>query len=340
MRVLTLVGSVLLLFSSVYGREIVDMGGKTVEIPETITKVFGTSPPSTYLIYTIDSSLIVGLNFNHARGNNESSHMLDARFMALPVVGGLQGGGNSMNRETLLSLHPDVVFLWNNDASSQLAQYLFESSHIPSINVDVESVERLPKAYLFFGEVLQREPRAKVLSAYASNALEKTKESVSANATKRPVVYYAEGVDGLATECDQSFHYESIKFAGGINPHLCATKSGLGMEKVSLEQVILYNPDIIIAQEKEFVEKVKSDARWRSIKAVKEGKIYLVPKVPFNWIDRPPSFMRLLGLRWLTHILYNTPNSEQLHHEMREFYQLFLNIDLLEEQMQTILGTM
>lgn len=328
------------LFVSLGAHEIVDMGGQSVEIPNVITKVFGTSPPSTYMIYTIDASLIVGLNFNHARGNNESSNMLDPRFMALPVVGGLQGGGNSMNRETLLSLHPDVVFLWNNDASSQLAKYLFESSKIPSINVDLESVESLPKAYLFFGEVLNRQARAKVLSDYARVALEKTKEIVQTNATKRPVVYYAEGADGLATECDQSFHYEAIKFAGGINPHLCPTKSGLGLEKVSLEQVILYNPDVIVAQEKEFFEKVKSDARWNSIKAIKEGKIFLVPKVPFNWIDRPPSFMRLLGVRWLTHIFYNTPNSEQFAQEMRAFYKLFLNIDLTEQQIHEISGVL
>lgn len=328
----------LFLLISVNAREIIDMGGKKVQIPDTITKVFGTSPPSTYMIYTIDSSLIVGLNFNHARGNNESSNMLDARFMALPIVGGLQGGGNSMNRETLLSLHPDVVFLWNNDASSQLAQYLFESSKIPSINVELESVESLPKAYLFFGDVLERMPRAKVLSAYASEALERTKSVVKANATKRPVVYYAEGADGLATECDQSFHYEAIKFSGGINPHLCSTKSGLGLEKVSLEQVILYNPDIIIAQEKEFVEKVKSDSRWRSIKAVRDGKVFLVPKVPFNWIDRPPSFMRLLGIQWLTHVLYDTPNEEQFKAEMKAFYKLFLNIDLEDTPLQKILG--
>jgi len=338
MRILYCIGILLLLIPRLSAREIIDMSGKKVEIPEIITKVFGSSPPSTYMIYTIDASLIVGLNFNHARGNNESSNMLDPHFMALPIVGGLQGGGNSMNRETLLSLHPDVVFLWNNDASSQLAQYLFESSKIPSINVDLESVESLPKAYLFFGEVLGKQDRAKILSDYATNALEKTQEIVRLNASQRPIVYYAEGNDGLATECDQSFHYEAIKFAGGINPHLCQTKSGLGLEKVSLEQVILYNPDIIIAQEKEFFEKVKNDARWRSIKAVREGKIFLVPKVPFNWIDRPPSFMRLLGIRWLTYVLYATPTSEQFTQEMRAFYKLFLNIDLTEEQIRHILG--
>ena len=333
-----LIASLLLSVLLLNAREIVDMSGRSVNVPENIGKVFGSSPPSTYMIYTIDPSLIVGLNFNHARGNNSSSNLLDPKFMALPIVGGLQGGGNSMNRETLLSLHPDVVFSWNNDASGGLAEYLFESSHIPTINVYLESIESLPKAYLFFGEILKKEERAGVLSRYASSSLAKTQAIVKTVIDKRPVVYYAEGADGLSTDCEASFHYQAIKFAGGINPHLCTAQNVRGLEKVSLEQVILYNPDIIIAQEKEFADKVKNDPRWHSIKAIREGKVYLVPNVPFNWIDRPPSFMRILGVRWLTHVLYNTPDAEQFHQEMKEFYKLFINIDLSDKQIQQILG--
>jgi len=56
-----------------FARSIVDMSGQTLEVPETITKLYASSPPSTYMLYTIDPSLIVGLNFDHAKGNNESS---------------------------------------------------------------------------------------------------------------------------------------------------------------------------------------------------------------------------------------------------------------------------
>ncbi|MDD3343061.1 MAG: ABC transporter substrate-binding protein [Sulfurospirillaceae bacterium] len=323
---------------SLNAREIIDMNGKKVQIPETITRVFGSSPPSTYMIYSIDPSLIVGLNFNHARGNNESSNLLDPKFMALPIVGGLQGGGNNMSRETLLSLHPDVVFSWNTDASSGLAAYLFESSHIPTVDVELQSLESLPKAYHFLGEVLGRQERANILGNTATQMLQKTKEVEKTFANQRPVVYYAEGIDGLSTECEQSFHYEAIKYAGGINPHLCTTENMKGLEKVSLEQVILYNPDIIIAQEKEFVQKVKTDLRWRSIKAIQNNAVFLVPKIPFNWIDRPPSFMRLLGLRWITHVLYNTPDTEHFKQEIQAFYKLYLNIDLTQKQINTIIG--
>ena len=328
----------LFLLMSLDAREIIDMGGKKVEIPEKITKVFGSSPPSTYMIYTIDASLIVGLNFNHARGNNESSNMLDPRFMALPIVGGLQGGGNSMNRETLLSLHPDVVFLWNNDASSQLAQYLFESSKIPSINVELESVESLPKAYLFFGEVLERMPRARVLSKYAKEALEKTKNVVQINALKRPVVYYAEGADGLATECAESFHFSPIKFVGIRSAFDCIQKTMVGMEKVSMEALLAKNPDVIIASDEKFFKSVYADSRWSAIKAVKNKRVYLVPKDPVNFLDRPPSFMKILGVEWLASVIYPKEYKKDILSETASFYKLYLRKDISKAEAAKILG--
>lgn len=91
-------------------------------------------------------------------------------------------------------------------------------------------------------------------------------------------------------------------------------------------------------QDKEFFEKIKNDPQWALIKAVKEDKFYLVPRLPLNWIDRPPSFMRLLGVSWLTHVIYNEPNKNELKSEMRGFYKLFLNIDLSDEQIEQIVG--
>ncbi len=321
-----------------FARSIVDMSGQTLEVPETISKLYGSSPPSTYILYTIDPSLIVGLNFDHAKGNNESSSMLDPHFTSLPVIGGLQGGANSINRETLLALHPDAIISWNTDASSGLAASLFQSSHIATINVNLESIDDLAKAYRFLGELLDKKERTEPLALYAQEVTRQTRALVQRHVSKRPVVYYAEGTDGLASECDSSSHYEAIKVAGGINPHLCQPSGGKGMEKVTLEQVILYNPDVIIAQEKEFVQNVQNDPRWRFIAAVQNKRVYLVPKKPFNWIDRPPSFMRLLGLQWLTHVLYDEPNASEFEMRMQAFYRLFLNIDLNQAQRQAILN--
>lgn len=327
---------VLVLTPGLFARTIIDMNEQQVTLPEKVTKLYATSPTSTYMLYTIDASLIIGLNFDHSRGHNKSSNMLDPHFTSLPVIGGLQGGG-SINRETLLALHPDAVISWNTDASSRLAATLLQSSGIPTINVNLESITDIPKAYRFLGELLDKKERTEALAFYAEETIQKTQAFVKNLPSKRPLVYYAQGLDGLSTECDVSSHYQVIALAGGINPHVCKPSSGKGMEKITLEQVILYNLEVIIAQEEEFVQQVKSDSRWRFIEAVKNNRVYLVPKVPFNWIDRPPSFMRLLGVQWMTHVLYGAPNKEELKTRTYDFYRLFLNVDLSQKQIQDIL---
>ena len=40
------------------------------------------------------------------------------------------------------------------------------------------------------------------------------------------------------------------------------------------------------------------------IKAVRNEKVYLIPNQPFDWFERPPSFMCLPGAKWLAHLLY------------------------------------
>jgi len=43
-------------------REIRDMIGRKVIVPETIAKVYSTTPPSTYMIYALDPDLLMALN--------------------------------------------------------------------------------------------------------------------------------------------------------------------------------------------------------------------------------------------------------------------------------------
>lgn len=334
-----------LFFASLFGREITDMAGRKVVVPDKITRVFGSAPPSTYAVYVLDPSLIVGLNFSPLKGFNEASGLLDKKFVSLPVVGGLQGGVQGVNRESLLSIHPEIILLWQSsdawksNSAAKLTEKMTNESKIPTVYLELEKIESLPASFAFLGELLDKKERADKLIEYSKAALAKTKAAVSKTPKNHlPIVYYAEGADGLSTECEDSSHYEAISYAGGINPHKCKNKGGMGLEKVSMEQVMSYNPDIIIAQEKLFFDTVKSDAKWKNIKAVKNGEVYLVPKAPFNWIDRPPSFMRLLGIQWLQKIILKNQSDAELKKAAKEFYKLFLNVNISDSQAAVIMG--
>ena len=73
------------------------------------------------------------------------------------------------------------------------------------------------------------------------------------------------------------------------------------------------------------------------MKAVKDKKVYLIPHAPFNWFDRPPSFMRILGLKWLTNILYPKEYKIDIVKEAKDFYRLFLGVELSTNEMKQVI---
>lgn len=64
----------------------------------------------------------------------------------------------------------------------------------------------------------------------------------------------------------------------------------------TIQQVTAWNSEIIVAGDREFAAQVRSDPAWAAITAVKSGRVYLSPKLPFGWIDYPPVVNRLIGL--------------------------------------------
>jgi iron complex transport system substrate-binding protein len=90
-----------------------------------------------------------------------------------------------------------------------------------------------------------------------------------------------------------------------------------------VEQVLLWNPDVIVTIDRDFAAGVRTDPVWSSIKAVQTGRVHLSPKMPFGWVDFPPSVNRLIGLWWLAKVFYPEQFPEDLRPKTRDFYQRF-----------------
>jgi iron complex transport system substrate-binding protein len=328
-----------MVFSGVAGaREIVDMAGRNVSVPDTIKKVYAPSPYGTYIMYAVDPTLMAGLIFPL---KEEDRKYLHKGVHGLSVIGSLFGQGQTANIEVLLKAKPDLLLMWSDKKApvNQKTEETLKKIGIPYVYAVAGSLSDYPDTFLFLGKLLDREKRAKKLSDYSRQVLSGVDAAVKRIPEgKRPKVYYAEGVDGLKTECDDSIHVELLKRAGDTDVHRCHTASHMGLEKISPEQVMLYDPDVIIAQEKLFFDKVFTDPAWKRIRAVRQGRVYLIPRTPFNWFDRPPSFMRILGLQWLMSRLYPKEYPVDIVKEARNFYRLFLGVEVSDREMRRIVG--
>lgn len=322
--------------SVAYSREVTDIFGNKVIVPDLPQKVYSTAPPATYMLYTIDPAMLAGLNFPVRQWEKQHLHK---RMQALPVLGGWFGQGEMPNLEMIMKVNPEIIVtLKNHAATEEKVARTLKSMPIPAIGLTLDGLDDYPQAYLYLGRVLGRSARSEKLSAYSLRTLTEMAALASAIPDRKRVsVYYAEGTDGLSTECDTSEHADLISRVGGQNVHRCKMRNPMGMEKISLEQVILYNPEVILVLDPGFFEKVYADPRWQRIKAVKNRQVYLIPNQPFNWFDRPPSFMRLLGAKWLAHLLYPERYRINIVQEVRFFFNLFLDVDLTVQEAKAIL---
>jgi iron complex transport system substrate-binding protein len=129
---------------------------------------------------------------------------------------------------------------------------------------------------------------------------------------------------------------EVLERVGAVNVAAAAGTGGL--TKVSIEQVLAWNPDVILALDPAFQRSVATDPLWSPVKAVRDGRIYLAPNLPYGWFDAPPGVNRLIGVRWLMSILYPQQFPESLRDTTRAFYKLFYQVDLSDDQLKTLLA--
>lgn len=320
---------------SAQAREITDMAGRQVNVPDTIERVFGSAPPLNVLLHAVAPETMVGLSFPVT---DLAKPFFPARLQGLPVAGGIFGMGQQMNAETVLGLKPDIALAWKSPFIDQAKiEGAFAKTGVPVVFIQLDTLADWPAALRYTGKLLGHEKTAETQAAYVEQAMARLGKFVaSVPDAKRPRVYYAEGLDGLATDCHTSFHTEAIELAGGYNVYRCLPKSHTGMERISLEQVITFNPDIIVTHERNFAAIVGNEPRWQGIKAVKEGRIHLIPKWPHNWVDRPPSVMRVLGAQWLASVFYPKAYTFDVQRQTREFYQLFLGVTPSDSQIDSL----
>ncbi len=326
--------------SSAWGREITDMVGRKVTIPDRITKVFAADPYTNVLLYVVAPDLSLGLQPGCLPFRPEDRRFLRKEIAGLPELATQSPGGEQaqVNMEEVLRLKPDIVLAMGAKGANPMrvgnlkrTEERFARINLPLIFVDVDAIADYPAGIEFLGDLLGREDRARRLSQYARRAFAQVQKAVAAvPPEKRVRVYYAESADGLATESDRSLHADAIRMAGGNIVHHGDIKTHQGMEKVSLEQVLLYDPEMIISQEPEFATNAYHDPRWQKVKAVANHRIYTVPRAPFNWIDRPPSVMRILGVQWLAYRFYPNVYRVDIRKEIRQFCLLFMGVDVTD----------
>ena len=326
---------------TVGSKNVTDMIGRDVEIPASVSNVVATSPPMTTVLYMIAPDKLKAVNF---QWTDDEMKYVPSQYKNFPVVGGWYGTQDGSYEEFIAS-EPDIVIESIDEGGDGDASTVKERQEkfgtIPVIAVkDTTNVETIGESITFMGEVVGAEDKAKELNDFNDRYLKivKDKSSKLSDADKKKV-YYAQGDDGLQTNPSHSTHGQLIDLVGGVNVadslNQGNTTSGI---QVSIEQVITWNPDVIITNDPEFYASVYDNPNWAKLDAVKNKEVYLSPQSPFKWFDRPVGANMIIGVPWTAKVIYPDDYKDiNMVDATKEFYSNFYHFDLSDDEAKQIL---
>ncbi len=228
-----------------------------------------------------------------------------------------------------------------NDAMISDCDALSESLGIPVIAVDGD-LTAAPEAYRFMGDLFGMEEQAEELAAYAEKTFDDI-ANMDIPEEEKVRIYYGNGEDSLETAPAGSSHAQIIDMVNAVNVADLELGDGSRVQ-ISAEQLLAWDPDVIIVNGEpksnlsggSAAEALLNDPTFASLKAVQEQKVYGTPNAPFSWVDRPPGPNRIVGIRWLSGLIYPDYLNFDVDEEVREFFSLFYHVDLTDEQLEAL----
>jgi iron complex transport system substrate-binding protein len=309
-------------------------GRKTV--PDKVERVMAAGPPATVVLYVLAPEKMVG--WTAAPRPNEKPFLLPS-VRDLPELGRLTGRGDTANVEVVLAAKPDLILDFGtvNPTYVSLAQRVQEQTGVPYLLFDGR-LQDTARSIRQVGAALGVPERAERIARYVEDTeklIDTGLRDIPPSGRRR--VYLARQADGLETGLAGSINTEIIERAGGVNVAERSAGRG-GLATVSIEQVLAWAPDTIITGDANFLRSYAGNPVWAAVPAAAAKRVWLAPRLPFGWIDQPPSINRTIGLRWMATVLYPDRFPEDIRTTAREFFKLFYQTEPDDAALDRILA--
>lgn len=312
-----------------------DAGGRVVEIPDSVERVLPAGPPAAVLAYVLAPSKLVGWVRPPSAAEKA---LLSPEARDLPAVGRITSLDGALDLAALRAAKPDLILdVGTVDARYiALADRVQQETGIPYVLID-GALDRTPETLRAAGTLLGVSDRAAQLAEEAQAMLSVIRARLATLPTgPRPTIYYGRGPEGLETGLSGSINMEFLGAVGARNP-AAALGTG-GLTRVRIEDIAVWNPQMILAADPRFAAAAKADPRLAGTGARRLGQVYAVPSLPFGFVDTPPGVNRLIGLRWLFALLYPDMAGAAFRRDVQRFYALFYRVDLGPAELDQLLA--
>ena len=318
---------------------VTDLVGNQVKIKNNVERIATVPIPWATIAFAVDGSgkKIVGMHPSAMKAYKTNILKTIAPEMANANSTFVDNNFN-VNYEEVAKLKPDVVAIW--DYQPEIGKKLAELG-IPSVAIKYGTLEDVQNGIRLLGEILNQQERAAALIKYHqdTNRYLQSKGSELAGKHKTKVLYLRD--EELQVGTGESVNRIMIEAAGGVN---VANEVRGSWTKVNMEQVMAWNPEVIILSN--FSEVLPGDLYknklkgqdWSNIDAVKNKRVYKAPMGIYRW--DAPCVETPLMIKWIAKVINpETFASYDMRDDLKAFYKQFFNYKLSDAELDQILNS-
>jgi iron complex transport system substrate-binding protein len=231
---------------------------------------------------------------------------------------------------------PSTIF-----SEEQLAQLASAEIAFVAVN-NISTVAGMCESFGIIGSILgeeEKERAADFVAYYQGNIADAQKRTSSiADADKVGFLSLFYSADAYTTINGKDICNEYIEAAGGVNlSKEYVAQAGSNSLTVDAEQVVAWNPQVIMTSSQSGRDKVLSDPALATVDAVKNGDVYVTPYGVYLWSVRSGEGA-MLPL-WLGTKLYPEQFSDvDMTTVVKDYFNKYYNYDISASELENVLA--
>ena len=310
-----------------------DCAGRQVEIPAKVNRIACLCPDAAYTLAMFDQGDKIVAVVNGIKRDIILTDMYPAiKDLPMPKSSGV------INIEELISTKPDVVFVKRDISSSDAEVEKLKKVKIPFLVVDYNNIKEQQYAAEMIGKVVGETEKAKQYTQYYQDCINRVKERTQDIDSQQRVRVYHSINEATRTDVAGSLSDEWLQAAGAYNVSSQEKLRLLeGKYFASLEQILLWNPEVILVNETGVANYILTNKQWAPLQAVKQQKVLQLPNGLSRW-GHPSSPETPLAILWTAQTLYPDRFADMdMVVESKSFYKAFFGLELSDEVVNNIL---
>jgi len=273
----------------IYAETFTDGIGRKIELTKRPERIVSLAPNITEILFSLQSgNKVVGVT-DFCDYPEEAINKAKVGWLISP------------NIEKIISLQPDIVFATTEGNKPEIVDEL-ERMNIKTYVLNPHNINGILSDITAIGAVTGQSSAARELVNSLTRRVDSIKKRALERSPKR--VIYLVSTDPVISAGPGSFIHDLILTAGGVN---VLSDSPIRYPRVDMEEIILKDPEVIIAPS-DLIEQIQGwKKRWGGISALKNGMVYPInPDI----VSRPGP--RIIdGLELINEYIRNTPESNK-----------------------------